>query len=397
MKTTHNNTNDIIKSARVYTQGSILHIDFRMHATVKLPKGYKGNRIRFSTNVKDTKIARNKMEKAKLTYASDYYYNLMERVENKEAVLFEDIADNALAEVAVNRRKDDSTKDYQNILTADVLPTFGEMALKDILPSHIKKWQVFMSEDGISQSRFNKRYYVLKRVLDYATENNYIDKNPILSVKRSSKLFAKAQAKEKETFTLQEQDALLNYVYTGESKKEIRQSKFIVAFLHVLLLTGCRVGEAMALEWDDIDFNSDTVCISKSIRKGITSSTKTGVSRTIPMVQRLKKALLTWRESNIRSKYLFNVTNKRTPYKESRSIVDSMYRPLLEKLNIPFIVMYNCRHTFASLGMENNIPVPIISQCLGHSTTATTQRFYVRLGNLGLDNSRAELEKFLSA
>ena len=389
--------NDIIKSVRVYESRGVIQLDYRLQDGVKIPHGYKSRRIRFSTGRKATKIAINKMEKSKFVFASGHYYDLMDKVENKTNILFGDIAYEALKEAEADRRKDDGSRDYRNILEGDVLPTFGEEPLKSIKPKDIKDWQVLMGEEHISQSRFNKRFYVLKRVLDYAMENSYIESNPISYVKRTSKLFKKAVKKSHDYFTADEMEGLLGYVYEGDNARELRKSEFIVTFLHVLFLTGCRTGEAMALKWSDIDFEKSSITISRSVRKGIVSTTKTDEVREIPMVGRLKEALLKRKKHKAVSEYIFHVYNKRTPYSETRSIVDSMYKPLLKKLDIPYRIMYNSRHTFASLAVENGVSIATVAQCLGHSTTMTTQRFYVRMGNLDLDNSRNELEKCMSA
>jgi len=392
------NNSDTIKSVRVYEERKVIHLDYRLKSNVRIPKG-KTHRIRFSTNTKATKIAFNKIEKMKILLAENHYYTLMEKVENKNCndIKFEDICYEALKEAEAARRKDDGTKDYIRILEADVLPTFGEKYLPEIKPKDIKAWQLLMSKDGISQSRFNKKYYVLKRVLDYAQENDFIQTNPISLIKRSSKLFAKQQNHTTAYYTEQEREALLNYKYDGYSEKEKSKSEFIVAFLHVAFLTGARTGEIMALEWDDIDFEKGLICISKSIRRGILSTTKTDTVRYVPMIERLKLALQKWKiQSNAKTNakiYVFPISNTGNPYKNSRAIIDSKFKPLLQQLNIPYKKLYNTRHTFASIAAENGISLPTVATCLGHSTVATTQQFYVKMGNLDYNKSRDELEK----
>lgn len=383
-----------IKSVRVYDVNGVLHLDYRLKNNVRIPKGKK-SRIRFSTNQKATKIAMNKVEKKKFILALQHYQQLMELVENKESntILFSEIAYPALKEAEYNRRKDDGTTDYIHILEADILPTFGDMYLSNIKPKDIKAWQVDMSEDGISQSRFNKKYYVLKRVLDYALENELLQNNPIAHVKRSSKLFSKPKDKSSEYYTQSEREALLNYVYDGYSSKKQEQTQFMVAFLYVAFLTGARTGEIMALEWDDIDFENKLIRINKSIRKGILSTTKTDTARYVPMVARLSDALIKWKELSNGNKYLFPVPHKGVPYRDSRAIIDSKFKPLLQELNIPYKKLYNTRHTFASIAVENGISLPTVATCLGHRTVATTQQFYVRLGNLDYNKSRNELER----
>ena len=71
-----------------------------------------------------------------------------------------------------------------------------------------------------------------------------------------------------------------------------------------------------------------------------------------------------------------------------------MYKPLLQRVGIPYKILYSTRSTFASLAAERGVSMLVISKCLGHSDLATTQRFYIRIGQLDQDNSREELEMF---
>lgn len=382
---------DVIKSVRVYEDKGLIHFDFRVFTKVKLPKGKKGNRFRFSTGKKATKIAINKMERQKFMHASVHYYSLMDNLENMDEPTFEDVAYLALAEEEINRRKTDGTRDYLNILEHDVLPTFGHLKLVDIKPMDIISWQKLMGEDKISQSRYNKKHYVVNKILEYSAKNSYINNNPTIHVKKVSKLFTKPKSNSSDYFTMEEREMILNSTCDGNTKKEQKKHEFILAFMHVAFLTGARTGEIMSLKWSSIDFEENLITISTSITKGVLSTTKTDQVRTIPMVKRLAEALLKWKADTNRE-YVFPVPNTGKPYKDSRSIVDSMYKPLLKRLQIRYIIMYSTRHTFASLAIENGVSMTTISNCLGHSNISTTQRYYVRIGNLDHEKSRGELE-----
>ncbi|WP_172633611.1 tyrosine-type recombinase/integrase [Sulfuricurvum kujiense] len=383
---------DVIKSVRVFVENGIIKLDFRVHKGVKLPKGRTDNRFRCSTGRDGSKMSLKYVEQKKYELARKHYDSLFDNYENKVELLFIDIAYIALEETAVYRRKQDGSKDYLNILEKDVLPKFGNMALKEIKVSDIKAWQVEMGKGKISQSRFNKKYYVVKRVLDYAIENGYIGSNPISLVKRSSKLFIKAKSNNSKYFTAEEVEKILSDRFEGANDKEKLSHAFLVAFLHVAFLTGARTGEIMALKWEDIDFSTKTITIRRSIRKGIISVTKTDTERVVPMVHRLIDALLKWKD-NTHREYVFPVPNKGTPYSEPRSIVDSKFKPMLERLGIPYKILYCTRATFASIAVEKGISIPIVSTCLGHGNIATTQRYYIRMGNIDTENTRIELEK----
>lgn len=382
---------EVFKSIRVFPENSFCKLDIRLQDDAKRPKGMSGNRIRCSSGLKEGVANKKYVEKHKYEIAQKYYESLFDPLECKSELLFEDIASKALVEAASDRRKHDGTKDYENILKNDVLPTFGKMVLKEIKASHIKAWQVKMGERKISQSRFNKKHYVLKRVLDYATENGYIDLNPIAFVKRSSKMFSKPKSKENDYFSAAEREIILNDTCEGCTAKERDYHAFMNAFMHVAFLAGGRTGEIMALTWDAIDFENKTITFRTSIRKGILDVTKTDESRTLPMIGRLEAALLKWKGNTTR-KYVFPNPKKGVPYTDSRTIVDHKYKPMLKRLGIPFKILYNGRSTFASLAFEKGVSMLTVSKCLGHKNIATTQRYYIRMGNVDHDTTRAELE-----
>lgn len=389
------NINLYIKSVRFFIENGVIKLDYRTTATAKLPKGKTNNRFRFSTGVKYTKKNSELLENKRFELAQKHYESLFEVSEFNEVTLFSDIAYLALKESEVDRSKEDSTKDYKNILEKDIFPYFKAFNLKDIKAKDIKSWMIEMSKYNISQSRFNKKYYVVKRVLDYALENEYIESNPISLVKRSSKLFNKAKDKSTAYFSKDEISKILNDKCEKGTKKDKNDYPFINTFMHVALYTGARTGEIMALKVDDIDFENSIITFQRSIRRNVISTTKTGKSRTVPMVKALRNVLKNWVKT-ISCEYIFARPYKNIPYSNSKSIVDRYYKPMLKRLNIPYRVIYNTRHSFASVAVENKIPLATVSRCLGHSTLSTTERFYLQFGNVNQDEIRNQLENLIA-
>ena len=385
------NIDSIAKSIRLYVEDGIIKFDYRTKANVPLPKGKIGNRFRFSTGMKETPSSYKEIEKNKFQLVEDHFQGLFQTLENKEIVIFEDVAFLALKEAEADRGKKDGTKDYENILKLDVLPFFGKLPLKDIKVKDIKAWVSEIAEQELSQSRFNKKYYVVKRVLDYACENEYIESNPISHVKRGSKLFSKPKDKSNEYFSKEERNIILNDTCENGTPKDKIDFPFINTFIHVALLTGARTGEIMALKLEDIDFENNTITIQRSIRKGIIAGTKTGKTRIVPMIKTLKEVLLKWIGTSNRV-WLFPKTTIDFPYSDSRTIVDKYYKPLLSRLNLKYRVLYNTRHSFASVAVENKIPISTVSRCLGHSTTQITQKAYIMWGNVEQNEIRDQLE-----
>lgn len=386
------NLTDIIKSVRGYEDKGLLKMDYRVQPSAKLPKGKEGNRFRSSTGKAYSALAMKSFEKHKFEYALEHYESLFQDLENKDEPIFGDVAELALKEAESDRRKSDGTLDYLRILHRDVAPTFWDMKLVDIKPSTIKTWQVSIgTKKSISQSRFNKIFYVLKRVLDYSIENGYIETNPISYVKRSSKLFKKQQKKDDNYFSKEQMRLILEDTCEDGTTIDKAKYAFINTYMYVAFFTGARVGEIASLTFENIDFGNNLITFATSIRKSVLDVTKTDEVRQVPMVKELADVLKKFKGSSDR-KYVFINPKTGSYYRDTRSIVDTYYMPMLKRLKLPRIVMYQTRATFASIAMEKGVPISTISKCLGHKSTEITSRFYLKFGKISNNDIRDQLE-----
>lgn len=118
-------------------------------------------------------------------------------------------------------------------------------------------------------------------VWNYALVNEMIDKNPLALVDKKSKQFSKSES-----------DASQKY-YSKEEVQRILESAtgWFKAFLTLSFNTGLRTGEALALQWGDIDFENNTITIQRSQRHGVLKSTKTNIVNTVYMPSPVKDAL----------------------------------------------------------------------------------------------------------
>lgn len=95
--------------------------------------------------------------------------------------------------------------------------------------------------------------------------------------------------------------------YTKEELKKFldcleKENNYMVfAFFRLLAYSGMRKGEALALTWEDIDFNANEISITKALSRGkdnrlYIKSTKTGISRTIKMDKKTMDILKEWKK-----------------------------------------------------------------------------------------------------
>lgn len=365
-----------ITKIRVFEQKGYIYLDFRV----------EGKRYRPSTQLPATKKNLKYVEKNKFALVDEW---LSSQLEYKDIILFSDIALTAVR-VGAKSRKPDTQKDIENILYDYVNPYFGKMDITKITASSIEKWidslndmrkKIYkkknktLKSETLSLSRFNKIYRVLTYVINYALKSNYIQVSPLQLVDKKTKQFQRPSKNNTK-------------YYTQEEVKKIladNSDMFLNTFLHFLYLTGARTGEALALRWDCIDWDKNTITIKQSIRKGVLGTTKTGVSREIMMSKTLKEKLLLWKSQNQNSVWVFPNPKTSKPYTEPKSIVERKFKPLLKKLGIEYKTLYATRHTFASMSLEKQLPLTFIQETLGHSELDTTLKYYVKGGLLSED------------
>jgi integrase len=161
--------------------------------------------------------------------------------------------------------------------------------------------------------------------------------------------------------------------------------------LWILLLgSGLRRGEALALRWQDIDFDEGTVTVQRSLIqvRGVPTMSvpKTGKSlRTISIAGSAIAALRALKRSQASEKLispewedkeglLFTTANgvRLRPDYPTRRL-----KKLVNEAGLPWVRLHGMRHTAASQLHDNNVPMATISEWLGHADVGITMRTYI--------------------
>ena len=393
------NIDDVIKKVGARNEKGSILLDIVLHPSAKLPegktiqKGRKSLRLRHFVGVKYSakELKRYQNESISKPIALKFYKSLFSGLEFKEKILVSDVCYAALAEAEIGRKNNRDTVMYLSNLEKHVLPFFGHMALVDIEIRDVKKWTLEQGKLNISQSTFNKRHYVLKRIFDHA-EEEYKVFNIMKGRKRVSPFFSKRKSKEDAFYTQEEVDLVLNDTCEGCTEIEKSKFDFMNVFFYIGVLTGARTGEISALKFSDIDFEKNTITIERSITKGFMSKPKNGKSRIVPMVKKLKERVLKYQETAI-SDNLFANPSTLEPYTDSRTIVDHRFKPMLKRLGIEYKHLYNLRHTFATLSARKGVKLMTISEVMGHTSgIGILEAHYLKHGNINQDDVRDELE-----
>ena len=194
-----------------------------------------------------------------------------------------------------------------------------------------------------------------------------------------------------------------------------------------MLETGLRVGEAVGLRWEDVDFEEGTISVNHTLiyynRRGNGNGLYFGVNtpktrageRTVPMIESVREALLLEKRNQelkgITSKaivdgyqdFIFvnrfgNVQHQGTLNKAIYRITRDCNQEVLDKAkgeeNIVLLPKFSChtlRHTFTTRLCEANMNIKMIQEALGHADISTTLDIYA---NVTKDLKKREFDAF---
>ena len=148
-----------------------------------------------------------------------------------------------------------SLSTYDIVYKNHLQPLYGSKKITDVKKSDIRQMCIDLLNEGYSCSYVQRLTTILGQMFEIAVDDNLLVKNP---AERAMKGLLQHTSK-KEGLTREEQDVLFRFAAT--------QCKNRDTYLLMLILvnTGLRIGELCALTWDDVDFESRTLRVSKTM------------------------------------------------------------------------------------------------------------------------------------
>ena len=254
------------------------------------------------------------------------------------------------------------------IVRKDILPVFGETTVDAITVEQVKQWFASMSERPGVANRSMPVLSVMLRMAElwgYRAHNT----NPCKRTRRY-------RMKPMERFLTTGEIARLNAVL-------IRDEFWcpnVVAVVRLLLLTGCRVGEILSLEWSWIKgkriFIPDAKCGPRTVWL---SSAARAVIDAIPRYSE-------------DCPYLF-------PGRPPTRPIDNIgfqWTRIRDEAGLPGLRLHDLRHTWASVAAMNGMDMVTIAKLLGHALVETTER-YVHLSDQSVSEAADRVSARLSA
>lgn len=233
--------------------------------------------------------------------------------------------------------------------------------------------------EPLNPNTINKIMVLLKKILDIGIKKVYYTNNPVKMLKKLP--IAKAQLN---YWSIEEFKEFLNLFEPEEYNYQL--------LFTCLFFTRMRLGEALALTWNDIDFTTQTIHITKSIyiSKGIsyisTTKTKAGMRR-ITIHKKLNDELIDWKKNQY--KLLDNFVTgdinelqlfQNSPIVITKNATEKFYKKILKRdPNLKHIRIHDLRHSHASLLINQGEDYLVVKERLGHASITTTIDTYSHL------------------
>lgn len=262
---------------------------------------------------------------------------------------------------------------------------FIEKTLLDIKSSEMEIWYNQLKMSGNSPAQINKINELISSAFEKAINDRAISFNPAKQIKikvpKSNKINVLSQ---------DEQNILVNYL---KDKDDIFSKVVLFA-----LGTGMRIGEILALTWEDYNKNNRTIEVNKNLQRikqndnnyiyEITTPKSQASYRTIPLPSKTS-SLLDNMKKEAKSNIIFCNENGEYLYVNAPT---RYIHKVCKELNITDISMHGLRHSYATRLFEQNIQIKTVQKLMGHSEIETTLNIYTHV----MDNIKEEAVDFIN-
>ncbi len=267
---------------------------------------------------------------------------------------------------------------YDRIVRGYINPNLGKIKLRDLRADRIQMFITQLLKAGTGIYTIRKIRDVLHCALNQALKQDLVIRNPV-------NLVDPPQKPHKEMTVLTESEVSRFLVAANSHRLE--------ALFQLTVTTGLRESEVLALKWSDLDWMKRTLKVERQLERprgeGVQfSAPKTAFgkrsiklgSKTIEVMRKHVKrqqderiaAGEVWKEFD-----LIFPTSVGTPIHQ-RSLLRT-FKLLLKHAGLPPIRFHDLRHTSASLMLNHDIPVIIVSRRLGHARASITSDVYGHL------------------
>ena len=340
--------------------------------------GTKKYRIFIEAGVDPSTGKRQRFSKTVIGSKKDAQKIMVELVDKKSSISFDHIKLKGYLLYWYDDYKDNisevTARDYHGIIKNHLIPTLGELKLRDIKSIHILNYQKeklkngrIRGSGGLSKRTVQSHHRLLSLALKHAiSPYGLISNNPCKHVK------APSPSHKARPFTHEETDKILDAI----------DGILLHTLVHLALYTGMRRSELTGLKWKDIKFQHKLIDVKRSGRvingrfkysdlKNESSSRQIIISeKTLNFLKNFKKE----RAALVNENQPVFLTPRGTPLRPD--YITRKFKKICLSLEIQDHSFHDLRHTHATWLLEAGVNPKIVQERLGHSRIETTLNVY---------------------
>lgn len=262
---------------------------------------------------------------------------------------------------------------YRNVIK----PKLGHLKLQQMSPIQIQKFvNNLVNDTSYSEHTVHLIFRIVSASLKKAKVLKLIKDNPSTGI-----TLPRIKRKEIDVWSLEQ----VNF-FISEAKKIKRLTRCHIGFL-ISIFTGMRQGEVLGLRWKDIDFEAQVIFVRQTLTQNaeIKAGAKNEASvRSIHIPNKLIDELRTYRKQILQEKLILGQSYRDNDLvvctRDGKPMIPRNFRKefykVVEKVGLPKIRFHDLRHTHATILIQQNINVKLISERLGHVDIETTLNTY---------------------
>ncbi len=278
---------------------------------------------------------------------------------------------------AEQRSEATTANEYQRIIENVINPAIGNIRLREATAGRLER--LIRSQD--SHSRRKKTKTVLKMMFDAAVIDDALPANPVSSTSR-----LRGQKNEVQALSVEDLNAVRSAVDAWMTKKRPgpKPNQDMPDIVDLLLATGCRIGEVLAIRWTDIDLSATppTVSISGTIKTETGKGTyrkpkpKSDASKRTIALPPFAVDVLMRRRIEQRPNHYNAVFATRNGTWHQVGNIERRWRTIRADTGFDWVTPHTFRKTVATL-IDRLVDSDTAARVRGHSSDAITKEFYI--------------------
>lgn len=296
----------------------------------------------------------------------------------------------------------------ERVVRLNIIPRWNKYRLKDINRTEYQQWINELIKH-YSEGTTRRIHSIFNSALfDAVNEYHILRENPAVKIK----IPRKVSTKELKFFTRVELDKFLDQVAEPVKNAKYKHSIQYYVLFTFMARTGLRIGEALALTWDDIDLVQNTVDVNKTLVYPLNSQPYLSTPKSKKSVRciklddftvnLIKKHRINRKEVVLMYENYKHPENNIVFYQQDgrwlrTNVVREYFKEICKRAKIPVLSPHALRHSHAVHLLEAGANIKYVSERLGHASIKTTADTYLHVTKKIEDDALEKYQRYINS